>query len=425
VACGAAAGIASAYNAPIAGALFVSEIVFGSIAMQSLGPMIISSMAATLTIRYALGGGAIFEVSTFRQLSPAELGAYALLGLLAGLAGPWFLHALRWSERLFHALPAAPWLRMTLGGMAVGALSIAAPEVWGNGYSVVNSMLHHVWPWSAVLFVVTLKLAATAASVGSGAVGGVFTPTLFMGASLGSLVAIPLHRQWPEVIGSPQGYALVGMGCFLAATTHAPLMAILMVFEMTLDYEVVIPLTLGCVIAYFVAYGIEKDSIYSRTLSRKKSEPLLSEIKVKDLMKPEPWTVFENASFSDITAHFARAQQEFLFVVSSEGVFRGAIPLRSMGTWLNDPDLKPWAIAGDVVEADFPTVGPDTSMAELVERFAHHRGNRLAVVEPSDAGGARLVGSVSKTDLLLTIAHGVGSPSRGASEPGSIRDSLP
>jgi CIC family chloride channel protein len=300
---------------------------------------------------------------------------------------------------------------MTLGGLAVGGISVAAPQVWGNGYGVVNSMLHDDWTWKAVVLVTAWKLTATAASVGSGAVGGVLTPTLFMGAALGTALGIPLHRIWPESTAAPQAYALVGMGCFLAATTHAPLMAILLVFEMTLDYSIVMPLTLGCVVSYFTAYGIEKDSIYSQSLGGRKTEPSLAEVRVCDVMKDEPWKVLESASFGEVTARFAGSQQEFLFVVAADGAFRGAIPLRAMEPWLRDSDLEPWAIAGDIVDEAFPVVVPETELEDLLERFARHRGNRLAVIDGQVT--RRLVGSVSKADVLLTLAHGIGGAKVG------------
>ncbi|HQP33563.1 MAG TPA: ClcB-like voltage-gated chloride channel protein [Polyangiaceae bacterium] len=273
VACGAAAGISSAYNAPIAGALFVAEIVFGSIGMASFGPLLVSSVTASLTIRLVLGTEAPFGTSGFNLVSAWELPAYLALGLVAGAAGPAFLRLLWGSEKAFARLPFPAYGRLALGGLLVGLISIECPKVWGNGYSIVNSMLHSEWALGGLVVVALWKLLATSASFGSGAVGGVFTPTLFMGAALGSCVGIPLHAAWPAATGQPQAYALVGMGCFLAATTRAPLMSIVIVFEMTRNYAIMLPLALACVVAHFLANAIDSRSIYSRFLPSNPGAP--------------------------------------------------------------------------------------------------------------------------------------------------------
>jgi CIC family chloride channel protein len=157
---------------------------------------------------------------------------------------------------------------MALGGLIVGALSVVNPEVWGNGYSVVNSMLHTQWAWQAVAAILLLKTLATAASVGSGAVGGVFTPTLLVGAALGALYGTGLQALFPAGdLSAVSSYAVVGMGALLAATTYAPLMSILMIFEMTLSYEVMLPLMLACITGYVIAHRIRPDSVYSKSLA--------------------------------------------------------------------------------------------------------------------------------------------------------------
>jgi H+/Cl- antiporter ClcA len=145
--------------------------------------------------------------------------------------------------------------RLAVGGLMVGGISVYEPQVWGNGYSVVATVLHSPWPWQALLTVLLLKMLATAATHGSGAIGGAFTPTLFVGALLGALFGTLIHAVLPAATGSASAYAVVGMGAMLAATTHAPLMAILMVLEMTLDYPVVLPLMLAVVTAHYTAKG--------------------------------------------------------------------------------------------------------------------------------------------------------------------------
>ncbi|WMD19241.1 ClcB-like voltage-gated chloride channel protein [Achromobacter seleniivolatilans] len=268
VACGATAGITSAYNAPIAGALFISEIVYGVISTATLVPLVVSSVVANIVTRQILHYDAVFHMPHFEFVSGWEVINYLGLGVIAGLAAPQFLRFLDASRLVFGRLPFPLWARMALGGLVVGALSVINPQVWGNGYSVVNSMLHTQWAWQAVAAILLMKIVATAASVGSGAVGGVFTPTLFVGAALGALYASGLHALFPAGdLSAVSSYAVVGMGALLAATTYAPLMSILMIFEMTLSYEVMLPLMLACISAYVIAHRIRPESVYAKSLA--------------------------------------------------------------------------------------------------------------------------------------------------------------
>jgi CIC family chloride channel protein len=268
VACGATAGITSAYNAPIAGALFISEIVYGAIASATLVPLVVSSVVANIVTRQILHYDAVFHMPPFTFVSGWEVINYLGLGVIAGLAAPQFLRFLDTARAAFGRVPAPLWVRMALGGLIVGALSVVNPEVWGNGYSVVNSMLHTQWAWQAVAAILLLKTLATAASVGSGAVGGVFTPTLFVGAARGALYGTGLPALFPAGdLSAVSSFAVVGMGALLAATTYAPLMSILMIFEMTLSYEVMLPLMLACITGYVIAHRIRPDSVYSKSLA--------------------------------------------------------------------------------------------------------------------------------------------------------------
>ncbi len=404
VACGAAAGIASAYNAPIAGSLFVAEIILGSIAMESFGALVFSSVIAVLTIRQFFGSEPIFETPAFYLVSSWEMVVYLILGLLVGVTACGFLRLLRESERLFLSWNVPIYVRMVVGGFIVGLISIYSPHILGNGYSVVDSMLHEDWMWGALGMVLVCKLAATAATVGSGAVGGVFTPTLFIGAALGSLWGVPVHALWSGTTATPHAYALVGMGCFLAATTRAPLMAILMLFEMTLDYSIVLPLMLGCVTAYYTASSIEKGSIYAESLERKKlSQPEIpvSKKRVRDLIKLVPPTILETADFAEIAKCFVLNQYNYLYVVDSENRFRGVISLHDMKTHLNRSVIAQLVTAYDLMDGKFPVVTPETSVEETVAIFSRYDSEQLPVVERGPE--RKLLGSVSKTDLLLML----------------------
>ncbi|MEO5719183.1 MAG: ClcB-like voltage-gated chloride channel protein [Chthoniobacterales bacterium] len=408
VGCGAAAGIASAYNAPIAGALFVAEIVLGSVAMEIFGPLVFSSVIATLTVRGFSGGSPLYKIPPFRMQGSWEIIPYLLLGIAAGLVAPWFIRLLRASERAAARLPIPVYLKMCLGGLIVGALAVFHPEVCGNGYSAVDSILRGEWLWQTLAVILVFKVVATTATFGSGAVGGVFTPTLFIGASLGFLFGDGL--QFFHLTVDSSAFALVGMGAFLAAATHAPLMAIIMIFELTLDYQIILPLMLASVVAYYTSVGIEKRSIYAEALKRKGGGDYrrqLTELHVRDLMKADPLAVSAHARFAEIAGKFITTRFNYLYVTESDR-FVGAISLHDIKNYLNSPELAEVVIAGDILRAPFPVVQPEFSLREALERFRGHDGDRLPVVQ--SATKMKLVGSISKSDIVLALADKAGAP---------------
>ncbi|MEP6821849.1 MAG: ClcB-like voltage-gated chloride channel protein [Chthoniobacterales bacterium] len=408
VGCGAAAGIASAYNAPIAGALFVAEIVLGSVAMEIFGPLVFSSVIATLTVRAFGGGDPLYRIPPFRMHGNWEIVPYLFLGIAAALVAPWFIRLLRASERAAGRVRLPVYLKMCLGGLIVGTLAVFHPEVCGNGYSAVNSILRGEWIWQTLAVILIFKIVATTATFGSGAVGGVFTPTLFIGASLGFLFGNGL--QGCHFAVDPSAFALVGMGAFLAAATHAPLMAIIMIFELTLDYQIILPLMLASVVAYYTSAGIEKHSIYAEALKRKGAGDYrrqLTELHVRDLMKTAPLTVSTRAPFAEIAESFIATRFNYLYVTEGQR-FIGAVSLHDIKNYLNVPELAKVVIAGDLLRTPFPTVHPEFTLREALEQFRGHDGNRLPVVQSAEP--MSLLGSISKTDVILALAGEIGSP---------------
>ena len=265
LACGAAAGFAAAYDAALSGAIFIAEIVYGTLTIRRLGPLMVASVISNVTVHQVLGYEPVYKIPPLRVSTLWELPLFVLLGALLGVLAPLFMATLDGAHRLVKRLPIGLPLKLALGGLVVGLISAAVPQVWGNGYSVVNDVLHSPWPLTLVATVLIAKVFATAATTGSGAVGGVFTPTIFVGAMLGMLAGSIAHALWP---GSslPVVYAVIGMGAFLAATTHAPLMSFLIVFEMTLEYQLVPALMLACLAAYHVSRAIRPQSIYREAL---------------------------------------------------------------------------------------------------------------------------------------------------------------
>ncbi|MBC8749392.1 ClcB-like voltage-gated chloride channel protein [Paraburkholderia podalyriae] len=401
VACGAAAGITSAYSAPIAGAFFVTEIVLGSIAMESFGPVLVAAVVANITMREFAGYKPPYEMPEFPTVTGAEVLLFVALGALCGAAAPQFLRLLDASKAAFRKLPVALPLRLALGGLVVGIISVGEPEVWGNGYSVVNSILHSPWTWSALLLVLVCKLAATAATAGSGAVGGVFTPTLFVGAAVGSLFGQAMHALWPHATSAAYAYAMVGMGAFLAGATQAPLMAILMIFEMTLSYQVVLPLMLSCVVAYFIARAIGKTSMYEITLRRNREEQERSRLRatqMRELIRPAQTVVPPNATVHDMTRVFLEYPVKYLYVANDSGAFLGVVALKDITSDLLEGRDTSMKTAADYLQPHFDVLTPDMSLAVALQHFLAFQGERLPVIEST--AHPKLAGVVYKTSLL-------------------------
>jgi CIC family chloride channel protein len=404
VACGAAAGIASAYFAPLAGSFFVAEIILGTIAMESLGPLVAASVTAALTMKFLTNAHQLYEVPRFALTSPWEIPPFLLLGLLAGLGAPVFLRSLRLAERVF-LRPGLPFaVRLGLGGLVVGSVAVAVPEVCGNGYSVVLSILNDGYSWQVVALLFACKWVATAASFGSGAPGGVFTPSLFMGAGAGLLFGTAIQAIFPTGTVDPVAFALVGMGAFLAAATRAPVMAVILLFEMTLSYDIVLPLLLCSVIAYYTAKGLEDNSLYSDFLRRKAADLPAAGLpagRVDGLMKPNPPAARLDARFNEIAETFLGVRVNNLYVTDAAGRFVGAIALHDIKPYLADAAVAEHVVARDIVLEDFPRVGPHQSLGEALAAFVGLTAERLPVV----GADGRLLGSLSKSDLLLALVE--------------------
>src|SRR6478609_1238968 len=269
VGCGAASGIAAAYNAPIAGAVFASLIVLGNVSMNLFAPLVFSSVIAAMVSRSFFGIRPWYVVPPFEFTSLFQLPWFVFLGLACGVLGAMFLKMLRYTKRRFDQLPQPIYLKMMLAGLIVGLIAIEFPGVWGNGYVVTNRILHNQLPLLVLGGLFIAKLFATVFTVSSGTVGGVFTPTLFLGASLCGLFGAGLHSIDLAMELPTSSFALVGMASVLAATTRSPFLAMIRVFEISLDYSLMPPLMLGCVLAIVMANRLEKDSIYTEPLRQK------------------------------------------------------------------------------------------------------------------------------------------------------------
>jgi chloride channel protein, CIC family len=405
VACGAAAGIASAYNAPIAGAFFVAEIVLGTVVVESLGPLILASVAATFTTRAIQGGGPLYQSPDLGLHTRWEIVPLCAIGIFLGFLAPLYLRVLRRTEALFTKLTLPVPVKLGLGSAIVGFLAIFYPQVCGNGQGLVTSLFHQNWDFDTVLLLLIVKLVATSATFGSGAVGGVFTPTLFIGSAIGVLYGQAVLYLAPQLHPDPNMYGLMGMGSFLAAATGAPLMAILMVFELTLSYAIVPFLMVACVLGYYCSSFFENRFMYGESLERKGAaffNSQLAEVNILDLIKRDPLTLAATATFAEIAQTFVQHQFQHVYIVDDDRRLLGAVSLHDVKAFLDRPELETVVIATDIMDENFPRISPLNNMADALKKFSETRSERLPVVD--NLTSQRLVGSISKTDVILHLA---------------------
>lgn len=411
VGCGAASGISAAYNAPISGAVFAALIVLGNFSMNLFAPLVFASVVATMVSRSFFGIRPWYTVPPFEFTSISQLPWFICLGLLTGGAGAVFLKMLNRSEEFFKKLQLPIYARLALGGLIVGVIALRFPGVWGNGYVVTNRILLGLYPQqvAGLTFLVGLVLAkflATLATVGSGAVGGVFTPTLFFGAGVGAIFGLALHQLHLAEELPIAAFAVVGMGSMLAATLRSPLLAMIMVFEISLDYSLMPPLMLACVVSILVAGKLHPESIYTEPLRRKgvlvpqdaSTSEAATERTVSDLMRAPVPPVRETSPLREIADRFLTSANNFLPVVDAKGQMVGVIALQDLKEFLGAGEEFLGVIAYDMMRPPPQCVTPNQRLLEVLPVVLASEQRNIPVVNTLKEN--RLVGALARAEVL-------------------------
>jgi CIC family chloride channel protein len=404
VAAGVAAGISAAFNAPIAGVFFALEIVMGEIGGNGLFVIVLAAVTSAVFTQSVSGSEPAFRVPAYAFHSAGQLPLYLVLGVLAGLVAAFYITALYIAKDLFGQWAVPGWLKTGAAGLAVGIVGIWLPQILGVGYDSIDAIFNG--PQMAMSLLVLLlfaKLAMTAVSIGGGFPGGVFAPSLFLGAALGDAYGTIIQGLFPRMFIAPQAYAMVGMAAVLAASVHAPLTAILLLFEMTQDYRIILPLMFAVIVGLLLAQRLRGESVYSMALSRKglrlqrgRDVEVLEGITVSEVMETNSMTLQETASIAEATDVLARTRHHGLPVLNRGGELVGILTVGDLErAHAGDGAIR---TVGEACTRELEVTYPDESIGTALRRMSLRDIGRLPVVDREDH--CRMVGLLRRTDLV-------------------------
>jgi len=403
VGCGAAAGIAAAFNAPVAGALFAVEVILGDFGVPQFSPIVISSVVATVVARHFLGDFPAFEIPAYSMHHPSELFGYAVLGVLAAFTAILFTRTLHVTETTVDRMRMWDPFKTALGGLCVGLLALLVPEVLGVGYEAMNEALDGHVGLLMLLGLLLAKLIAVCLTLGTGGSGGIFAPSLFLGAMLGGAVGTAMQYVMPDV-APPGAYALVGMGAVVAAATHAPITAIMILFELTSDYKIILPLMISCIIGTLIMMRVNRESIYTIKLAergiqvrRGQDINLLRSIPVTEVTRTESIRVQPDELLEPLLGRIFRDGESLLPVVNEGGIFLGSIGLPELRPFLEEEGmLRKLLTAGDMANTELPCLPEGARLDQVLEALDKGYRDELPVV----AADGRFLGVVHLGDVL-------------------------
>lgn len=408
IAAGCAGGVAAIFNAPIAGVFFAAEIILlGTYTISSFSVLVVASAMATVVSRAYYGPSPAFPIPDYTLVNPlVELPLYSILGLIIGLVAVGHIHIFYRVRDRFAQLRLHPQLKPVLGALGVGVLAIGFPQVMGDGYHYIEEVLAGNGVLWVMLALILLKIVATALTLGAGGAGGVFAPALFIGAVIGGSFGTVANQLLPQYTANPGAYAAVGIGAFLAAATHAPLTAIFLLFEMTGNYLIIIPIMLCSMIGTMVARRINPESIDTVDFGRAgidihegRETAVMKSIRVGRVLNEEVDFISEQANADQLLQVFSLAKDGFYFpVIDESGRMTGIVSMQDVKSILHDRKLRLNARVGDICTRQVAVLTPDDNLYTAMTLFDVKGLEEIPVVEAAD--NRWVLGMLKRRDVI-------------------------
>ena len=409
IACGVAGGIAATFNAPIAGVFFALEIIMmGDIGLAIFTPVVIAAATSVVSTRLIFGNERLFETPSFALTSFRELLVYVAMGVVVGLFAAVFIRFFYLVQDFFANLRFPRYLKPALGGLLVGFIGIFFPQVMGDVYVHFGHIFNSPPIWYMALALVLVKILATSICLGSGGAGGLFAPIMFIGVVLGSCCGQIATQLFPGVVMSSDGYAIVGLGAFLSAVTHAPLTAIFLAYELTGESQIILPAMFATVFGIMVARSIEREGIDTFGLAREgihledgREVNLLRAIRIGDVMfRGELETIPETMKLKSILQFLPRSRKTAFPVVDSEGLLSGILSIQDLRELVYEEELEDLIVAKELASDKVLTVTAQDHLGRALQKIGSRNIDYLPVV--AEDNPRRLVGMISRQDIIAS-----------------------